>query len=188
MKYNPSYHAIERARQRFGIAEEHAKNWYNQLMENAIYVSTQPDGKVMYKHAGKDTIIVVDDTKKVIVTILTPHNEYVQQTQEVSKTFTQSLDNNAIISKARDVIKRELSKFRRQFTKETRLLTIEHAELNVEIAQLTLNKARAKSPITQDFIQAKIFALQGRAAAINERLTELSDEYEQVRKQAETFI
>ena len=176
--YRVTDHAIDRAVERLGKERCHARGYLQQLMQTAVYTGDSGKGRI-FDHYKTRTRLVLDRTHDTVITVYS---------MDADKPSALPIDNNAIISKARDVIKRELSKFRRQFTKETRSLTIECAELNVEIAQLTLNKARAKSPITQDYIQAKIFALQGRAAAINERLTEMADEYEQVCKQAESFI
>lgn len=75
MKYNPSMHAIERIRDRFGIMEEHAKNFVNQLMETALYVSTNPNGTKVYKHTGKDVMLAIDPKNHVVITILPPQTK-----------------------------------------------------------------------------------------------------------------
>jgi hypothetical protein len=186
MKYNPSVHAVERIRQYFGIMEDSAKNFANQLMESAKYVTTQTDGKCVYKHDAKDVMIVVDTKKNVIVTVLPPNGEGNNTKQVVVKPKVSGY--NAIIEKAREVITKEIAKARRQFTKETRKLTLTEAEIGFEIATLALNKARARNPLTQASIEAKINELeQGRQAVFAELLT-VRERFEQMRRDAEGYL
>jgi len=169
-EYNPTVHAIERARQRFGIAEGQAKNWLNQLLATAVHVTTQPNGCHVYKHEGRNALIVVDDRRKTVVTIKPPVTE------------------NPILTKAKAVINRELAKAKRQFTREYRKLTQQHAEINVEVAYLLLNHAKCKQPQTQAIIQARIDAMKADLQRTADALTNVKETYENVRKDAESYI
>ena len=183
MKYNPSVHAVERIRERFGIMEEHAKNFVNQLMDSAKYVTTQADGKIVYKHEAKDAMIVVDDKTKVVVTILPPANEGRRN------RYTKSVDTtNAIIEKARTVIQRELAKSQRKYTAEYRALSLEQAELAVEIAQANVKKVRCKAPHTQALIQERIDSLQSYHQAIETKLNAIKAEHDRMTAEAMAFV
>lgn len=184
MKYNPSVHAVERVRQYFGIMEENAKNFVNQLMTSAKYVTTQVDGKAVYKHDGKDVMIVVDTNRNVIVTVLPPHGEG-NNTKPVA---VKPSAYNAIIEKARETIKRELTKASRQFTTETRALAVFEAELGVDIARLTLNKAKCKAPHTKAMIQERINELEVGRQAVAKQLQTVAERFEQMRKDAEGYL
>jgi len=175
--YNPSVHAVERIRERFGIMEENAKNFVNQLMAVAKYVTTQPDGKVVYKHAGRDTMIVVDERTKTIVTVKPPVTLKAQLSA-----------SNPFYKDITATIKRELTKAQRQFTKEFRSLSESQALVQIEIAQLTLNKARAKNPKTQSVIQANIDVALGLFDEIGGALGELTTEFERTKREADAFL
>lgn len=184
--YNPTVHAVEQARIRFGVAEEHAKNWFNQLMDTALYVTTQsPSGRKVYKHSGKDVMLVLDAKDDVIVTILPKHGE-----GERNKTAGSKMQafNNAIIEKAIATIKRELTKVGREFTTEIRKLKIEQAEIGVEIAQAHVNKAKCRAPHTQDLIQQRIKAMETYYNAVSAKITKLTEEYEKTTVEANEFL
>lgn len=183
MKYNPSVHAVERTRQYFGIMEEHAKNFVNQLMASAMYVTTQSDGKAVYKHAGKDVMLVVDTKQNVVVTVLPPNGE-----GNNTKAAVKQSAHNAIIDKARETIKRELSKASRQFTTDTRKLTLFEAELGLDIARLTVNKAKCKAPHTKALLQERINELEIGRQSVAKQLETVADRFEQMRKDAEQYI
>ncbi|SER88281.1 hypothetical protein [Psychrobacillus sp. OK032] len=180
--YNPTVHAVEQARIRFGVAEEDAKAWFNQLMETALYVTTQtPSKRKVYKNSGIDAMIVLDPKDDVIVTILPKHGDGVKAKVKFSAT-------NAIISKARATIKRELTKAQRQFVREFRTLSERQALVQIEIAQLTLNKVRAKNPKTQASIQTNIDVALGMFDEIGKALDELRAEYERTKREADAFL
>ena len=182
MKYNPTTHAVERIRERFGIMEEHAKNFVNQLMETALYVTTNPNGTKVYKHTGKDVMLAIDPKKNVVITILPPANE-----GERNK-YTKVIVNNVIVDKARATIQREIAKARRQFTKEFRSLSESQALIQIEIADLTLRKVRARNPKTQATIQAKIDVALTVFDEIGSAIGELQAEFAKVQREASEFL
>lgn len=182
MKYNPSMHAIERIRDRFGIMEEHAKNFVNQLMETALYVSTNPNGTKVYKHTGKDVMLAIDPKNHVVITILPPANE--GERNKYAKSFA----NNFIIDKARATIHREIAKARRQFTREFRSLSESQALIQIEIAEMSLRKIRAKNPNTQAVIQSKIDAALTVFDEIGSAISELQAEFAKVQREANEFL
>lgn len=172
-KYNPSVHAVERIRQYFGIMEDGAKSFVNEAMRKAKYVTTQRDGNLVYKYEDKDAMIVVDDKTNVVITILPPNGK-----GKHNKTDSLKLSqDNVFISAFQATIKRELTKARRIYIRETRSLAEEIAVLGVDIAQLTLNKARARSPITQGHIQRKIDELHAEAVRKDDEKVELEAQF-----------
>lgn len=183
MKYNPTMHAIERVRERFGIMEEHAKNFLNQLMDAALYVTTNPNGTKVYKHSGKDVMIVIDPKKNMVVTLLPPANTGKRN------RYAKSIDTtNAIIEKAHAVIKRELAKARRSYNAEYRALSLEQAEISLEIAQANVKKVRCKAPHTKALIQARIDSLKAYHQTIEAKLVAIKDEHERMTAEAMAFV
>lgn len=182
MKYNPTTHAVERIRERFGIMEEHAKNFVNQLMETALYVTTNPNGTKVYKHTGKDVMLAVNTKTNTVITILPPANE-----GEHNK-YVKANVNNYIIEKARTTIQREIAKTKRQFTREFRTLAERQALVQIEIAEMTLRKARAKNPNTQARIQANIDVALGLFDEIGSAISELQAEFERTKREAQAFL
>lgn len=185
MKYNPSVHAVERIREYFGVMEESAKAFANELMRTAKYVTTQRDGKLVYKHADKDAMLVVDAKSCTIVTVLPPAGAGKRNKANAPSAFP---EGNAIIAAARATIQRELAKARRNFTSELRKLQIEQAELGVEIAQAIVNKARCKAPHTQALIQERIDAMQTYYDVVGAKIAKEQSEYNRVRTEAQAFI
>lgn len=184
MKYNPTVHAVERIRQYFGVMEEHAKQFANELMRAAKYVTTQADGKLVYKHAGKDVMLVVNAETRTVITVLPPAGE-----GERNKAITSiSVTNNAIIAAAHATIQRELAKARRSYTREYRKLTEEIAVIGLEIAHLSLNKARARSPITQRQISEKVAEIHAEQTRLADQRKRLEAEYQAAKTEAQAFI
>lgn len=144
IKWNPSLHAVQRLKERFGIVESNAKNFVNQLMQSATYVTTSKDGRDTYHHANRNVFIVVDTLSKIVITVYPP-----------VETGKQPITIDRIAT----AIKRELSKMTTQLRREIRKLTEQQAELNVNIAELSLNKIRCKAPHTQALIQTRIDAI-----------------------------
>ena len=175
MTYNPSVHAVERIRERFGVMEENAKNFVNQLMAVAKYVTTQPDGKVVYKHAGRDTMLIVDQRSNTIVTVLPPAK-------------TQANVSNPFYKNVNATIRRELTKAQRQFTREFRTLVERQALVQIEIAEMTSRKARAKNPNTQARIQVNIDVALGLFDEIGSAISELQAEFERTKREAQAFL
>lgn len=180
MKYNPSVHAVERIREYFDVQEDGAKRFINEAMRKSKYVTTQADGKLVYKNAEHDAMIVVNATSNTVVTVLPPKG----RGKSNAYTLQETRFNGAITA----TIRREMAKARRAYVRETRRLSEEIAIIGLEIAQLTLNKARAKSPVTQRHISAKvadIHAEQERLAAIRKQA---DTEYKALRAEAAALI
>lgn len=176
-KYNPSVHSVERIRERFGIMEEHAKQFVNDLMSVAKYVTTQPDGKTVYKHAGRDAMIVVDERTSTIVTVLPPNSAKPQLNA-----------SNPFYTDIRRTIERKITKARRQFTREFRSLSESQALIQIEIAEMSLRKIRAKNPNTQAVIQSKIDVALTLFDEIGSAINELQSEFAKVQREANEFL
>lgn len=195
LKYIPSTHAIERFREYFGTKEIHAVDFANDLMKSASFVVTQPDGRRLFKNEEYDTMVVIGAKDNTIITVLPSQDkrkEITQPSEDLPNVVTVVKPKvngyNAIIEKARVVIGREIAKARKQFTTESRKLTLTEAEIGVEIAQLTLNKARAKNPLTQASIDAKINELENVRQAVFAELLTARDKFEQMRRDAEGYL
>lgn len=178
-RYNPSVHAVERIREYFGILEDSAKTFINETLRKAKYVTTQQDGNLVYKCDDKDAMIVVNAKSNIVITILPPngkgkHNSGIVKT-EVKTVY--SAEGNEFLSSFQATVKRELSKARRQFTRESRYLTESIAVLGLEIAQLTLNKARARSPVTQKHITKKVTLLSSEQARLGAKRRKLETHF-----------
>ncbi|HEX3072386.1 MAG TPA: hypothetical protein VHP30_02120 [Ignavibacteriales bacterium] len=180
-KYAVTTHAIDRAVERLGRNRQYASNDLVQRMQTAVFQGEVAQGRI-YDHLPSRTRLILDKTEDKIITV------YSMDTQKETEVTPKQTPYNAIIEKARVVIKRELTKARRQFTTEKRKLTLSEAELGVEIAQLTLNKARAKNPLTQASIQAKIDELENGRQALLTQLNTVVSRFEQMRKDAESYI
>lgn len=175
--FNPSVHSVERVRERFGILEENAKQFVNELMATAKYVTTQPDGKVVYKNSDRDTMIVVDERSNTIVTVLPPaHIKH------------QIKSNNAFYKNICTTVEREVAKYKRRFTKEFRALAEQQALVQLEIAQLTLNKVRCKAPHTRDKIQENIDMYLEKFDHLGTQLTVITNEFERIKAEANEVL
>lgn len=195
LKYRPAAHAIERLREYFGVKEIHALDFSNDSMEKAQFVTTQTDGRRLYKNDELDVMIVVADDNTIITYLPAP-----EKRREIKRTgkplippakpqATQTIPTtNAIIAAAHATIKRELTKARRSFTAEVRKLKIEQAELGVEIAQAAVNKARCMAPHTQALIQERIDAMQTYYDVVGAKIAKESAEYSRVKAEAQAFI
>lgn len=186
LKFRPTVHAIERMRDYFGTKEIHAMDYANELMQGAQHVKTQPDGRNVFKSVVQDVMLVIGDGN-AIITILPPpgrgkNNAYSEPVQQAYNTA------NPILAAASATIKRELTKARRQFTREYRVLTEEIAVVGLEIAQLSLNKARARSPITQRHITEKVSEIHARQTQLAEQRKQLEAEYSAIKTEAQAFI
>lgn len=182
--YNPTVHAVQRIRERFGIMEVHAKNFVNQLMQTAIYVTTSKNGCKVYKHSGKDILLVIDPKDDIVVTV---HPATYETKAEETTPLRMSV-NNVIIAKARATINREITKARREFTREFRSLSESQALIQIEIAEMSLRKVRAKNPNTQAVIQAKIDVALDVFDEIGIAIGELKTEFTKVEREASEFL
>lgn len=199
LKYRPAAHAIERLREYFGVKEIHALDFSNDSMVKAQFVTNQADGRRLYKNDELDVMIVVAEDNTIITYLpaLDKRREIVrtgkplnpvkaQVTQAIPKAVTSP--TNAIIAAAHETIRRELAKARRSFTKEYRKLTEEIAVIGLEIAQHTLNKARARSPITQQQITEKVAEIHAEQTRLAEQRKRVEMEYRAMRAEAQAFI
>lgn len=157
LRWNPTVHAIKRIKERCGIEETQAKAFVNQLMQNAKYITTNPNGTSVYKHDKRDIMMVVNPELNVVITI---HSATQTKTGAPNEESTQVKSQSRItIDRISAAIKRELSRMTTQLRREIRKLTEQQAQLNVTAAELTLNKIRCKAPHTQALIQTRIDAI-----------------------------
>lgn len=178
LRYKPTVHAVERIRQYFDVMEDEAKRFINGAMRNAKYVTTQRDGKIVYKTEELDAMVVVDDKTDVIITVLPPSGKGKRNNSEPSFAITK---DNEFMESFQTAFKREVAKAKRLYTKEFRRMTEELAIIGLDIAQLTLNKARARSPITQDQITEKIRAMQTERERLSNERKRLDMQYKAMR-------
>lgn len=177
LRWNPTVHAIKRIKERCGIEETQAKAFVNQLMQNAKYITTNPNGTSVYKHDKRDIMMVVNPELNVVITI---HSATKTETGAPNDEPTQVKSQSKItIDRISAAIKRELSKMTTQLRREIRKLTEQQAQLNISAAELTLNKIRCKAPHTQALIQTRIDAIitqvDDLAQEIDAKLTQIKN-------------
>ena len=192
LKYRPAAHAIERLREYFGVKEIHALDFSNDSMVKAQFVTTQTDGRRLYKNDELDVMIVVAEDNTIITYLPAPEKrrEIERTGKPLNPVMPKAVTSptNAIIAAAHATIQRELAKARRSFTSEIRKLKIEQAELGVEIAQATVNKVRCLAPHTQELIQQRIDAMQTYYDVVGTKIAQESAEYIRVKTEAQAFI
>lgn len=167
IQWNPSLHAVQRLKERLGVAEASAKNFVNQLMQTANYVTTSKDGCDTYHHEKRNVFIVVDAINKIIVTVYPP-------VIDDKPTFT--------IERISNAIKREFNRMKTQLSREVRKMTEQQAQLNVQMAELSLNKIRCYHPPTQALIQSRIDLIKSQ---VSELATEIDVKLTQIQQAAD---
>lgn len=196
LKYKPTVHAIERFREYFGTKEIHAVDFANEFMRKSQYVVTQSDGRKIYKNEDYDAMIVVADDN-AIVTVLPPagkgeRNKSVTAVKEVlpeePEVKPADIKNNEFLASFQATVKRELAKAQRQFTREYRKLTEEIAIVGIDIAQLALNRARARSPITQKQITEKISEIHAEQTKLAEQRKQLEAQFKAMKSEVSGFV
>lgn len=86
MEWKASRHAIENAVERFNVEESEAVVWMNNIMEDALHVETQKDGRVLYQHRKQPIAFVAAPETKTIITVMYRPAEKVRlQTQFLDK-------------------------------------------------------------------------------------------------------
>lgn len=196
LKYRPAAHAIERLREYFGVKEIHALDFSNDSMVGAQFVTNQADGRRLYKNDELDVMIVVAEDNTIITYLpaLDKRREIERTGKPLNPVITQAIPKavtsptNTIIAAAHATIQRELAKARRSFTREYRRLTEEIAVIGLEIAQHSLNKARARSPITQQQIAEKVTEIHAEQTRLAEQRKRLEAEYRAAKSEAQQFI
>lgn len=192
LKYRPAAHAIERLREYFGVKEIHALDFSNDSMVGAQFVTTQTDGRRLYKNDELDVMIVVAEDNTIITYL--PALDKRREIERTGKPLNPVMpkvvtsSSNAIIAAAHATIQRELAKSRRSFTREYRRLTEEIAVIGMEIARHSLNKARARSPITQQQIAEKVAEIHAEQTRLAEQRKQLETEYRAAKTEAQQFI
>lgn len=190
--YYPTKHAIEQAQERLGKDAEQAKNHLVQLMQTAAFQGIGSRGARIYDHYKSRTRLVLAEKTDTIITVYPMDTDKgdapvervpidsemtsIPSIPEATETKPKLSQDNVFISAFQAIIKRELTKARRNYVREYRKLTEEIAVIGLEIAQLNLNKARAKSPVTQGHITDKV-------SEIHAIQTELAEQRKQLEAQ-----
>lgn len=188
LKYKPSVHAVERLREYFGVKEIHAVDFVNDLMRDAQYVLTQDSGRLLYKNEEHDVMVVIGPHDKSIITVLPSQEKRKEIEQGEQETPKIAPSDNVFLTTFRTTIKRELAKARRQFVREYRKLTEDIAVIGIEIAQLNLNKARARSPITQEQIASKISEIHAEQTKLAEQRKQLEAQFSAMKSEVSGLI
>ncbi|MBO0602740.1 hypothetical protein I2483_13815 [Sporosarcina sp. E16_3] len=178
LKYRPSVHAIERLREYFGTSEIHATDYANELMVGAQFVEMAQKGRRVFKSVVEDVMLVIGEGG-VIITVLPPPGK--------GKNNAYTMHEGRLSDVIKAAVQRELTKARRTFTREYRAITEEIAVIGMEIAQLSLNKARARSPITQKHITDKVALIHARQEELAEDRKALKAEYQRLQDEAKTY-
>lgn len=179
LRWNPTVHAVKQLKERCGVEEENAKNFVNQLMENAKYVTTNQSGALVYKHAKRDIMLVVNAEQNVVITIHSATKTEKGAPTDIKTTATITIDRIA------SAVKREFKRMTTQYQREIRKLTEQKAELGVLVAELTLNHVRCDAPHTKQLIQSRIAEAKSQitqlANDIDAKLTQISEAEREVK-------
>lgn len=163
-RYQPTRHAIDRARLRFGIETEKVANWINDKMTKAKRVGVSGAKGVDYLADG--VRLVVDEVNGLVITL---HSE-------LSADFL------------KPALERELRKIKREYTRSIRKMELAYAETLKEIAEMAVNRARACNPETRDIIAEKMADMQMIANEQVRRIERLADEKQAKIKAIEVII
>lgn len=188
-KYEITRHAIEQAVNRFGKQRESARNELNQLMQTAVYQGNAGAGRI-FDHYPTRTRFILADTKDIVITVYSMDSvkgeEDTLEASPVEKTTR--VEGNEFLASFQATVKRELTKARRQFVRESRKLTEEIAVIGLEIAQLKLNKARARSPITQRQIADKVAQIHEEQTKLAEQRKQLEAQFRAMKSEVSGFV
>lgn len=174
--YNVSQHAIERAVERLGVAEQYAKNHLIQLMQSAAYqgdTHAKYGNTKVYCHFKTRTQLVVSEDNTIVTVYKADEPKPPRQT-----VFMEDIKR---------LVTRQFRKAEREYKSQFRALEINVAELGVEIAQLRLNFAKAKSPKVRESINKKIDEFNAQVSEIERSITELTDNFSRVKQDAEVY-
>lgn len=158
MRWNPTVHAVKRLKERMGIEPESAKNYVNQLMQAAKYVTTQADGQTVYHHAEKNVMIVVNIAKNSVITLFSDtwtEDGTPVKTEEKPSALAESTPK-LTVDRIADAVKREYKRMRTEVTREINRMKEEYAATGVKIAELKWKQVRCKAPHTKALIQSRI--------------------------------
>ena len=172
MRWNPTVHAVKRLKERMGIEPESAKNFVNQLMQAAKYVTTQADGNTVYHHANKNVMIVVDVEKSSVITLFSD-----TWTADGAPAKAEDSAPKLTVDRIADAVKREYKRMRTEVTREINKMKEEYAATYVKIAELKWKYIRCKAPHTKELIQSRIDELvavtQQISTEIDAKLTQI---------------
>jgi hypothetical protein len=164
MKYSVRPHAYDRALLRFGISNEQAQSWFNQLMQTARLIGS--DGKRdSYDHKGKR--IVVEGTE-----IVTVYN----------------VADLPFGDKVSALVERELNKSKKAYEKRSKELSIEIAEATIEHANWNLNLLKAKSQRSKTSIQRKLDVINEKITNLRLELNREADVYKAIVTQSRGYL
>jgi len=153
-KYNPTKHAVDRARLRFGIESGKVVEWIDGLMRKATYISSTGKNGLMYE--ADDIRLVIDAVTSEVITI---HSA-------IKTDFL------------RPTLEREMRKLRREHTRNKRTMELLYAEALQEFAEMAVNRAKARNPQTRELISGRMSDKQAEIDDYVAHIQRLEDEYE----------
>lgn len=149
----PSQHALDRAKLRFGIELSDATEWFNELMKDANYVSSNGKYRLTYESSGLQ--IIVDIRNNAIVTV----------------------HDSLKLDFLRPSIEREMRRMKREFTKKRRQIELDQALSMQKHAELAVNKAKARNPNTRSLIEGRMDEVKTIIKGYEMRIKRMEDEF-----------
>lgn len=183
--YRVTAHAIERAVERLGVAQQHARNHLRQLIQSAYYVGetvTAGNRKVRYFDHAKSRVRLVVGLDDSIVTVYRFPDE-VSELKEAAPALPEAFADDI-----RQLVLRKVNAIKREHGRKKRALEIERAEVSLEIAQLELNHAKAKSPKTRATIKEQLSALITKRERIEYEMDAAETEYKRIIEGTGAFV
>lgn len=142
-------HAIQRAVERLGQAEENAEHYIRSLLAVAAYHGESSNYRGpcdIYVHKKTGTSIVIAKDNGMVITVYKAE----EPQQSVAKIT---------VDRIKDAVIREYKRMRTEATREINRLKERHAAVYIDISQLKYNLVRCKAPHTKALIQTRIDGL-----------------------------
>ena len=161
-KYQPTTHAINRARLRYGIEPAQVVDWINENMRDAKVVGRDGSrkGNPIYETV-EGILMVIDDSTNAVITVL----------GDISTDFL------------RPALERELRKINRFYTRSIRQAELDYAENLRELSDMAINRARARNPKTRELITERMADKQANIDGLLTEIERMNDEW-QAKKRA----
>lgn len=169
MKYFASTHAIDQAHVRFGVDKPAVRKWLNERIPQATYITTQPDGCLVYEDSETRYIVGSKTGKETVVSCVP----------------LQTAD--PIHAQIKKTVRRQLAEAERNYKREIRSIEIRKANKFAEWAQLNVNRANAKSPKVIALIEAKMAAVQTEIDAFEVDKQRAAEALETFKRAAKTY-
>ena len=165
-EYQPTTHAINRARIRYGIEPAEAAEWINDCMRNATMIGRDGTrhGNPIYE-SEEGVRFVINPNNNTVITVL-------------GDTATDFL---------RPALERELRKLNRFYTRSIRQSELEYAHALRELSDMAINRARARNPKTRELIAERMSDKQADIDGLLTDIERMNDEWKAKKRAIEVI-